>query len=497
VGAESLVTTAEVEESPAADEDDVMSARLFTVRNIAIVACISLVLLVYVRSAWSYRKDLDPAADRSDFHNLIADALLHRQTNLRIDPPEGLLKLKDPYDPFANERYRKQGINDLSLYKGKLYAFYGPAPAILAFIPFRVLRLGDLSPTLAGLAFCTGGFSFSVLLWRRLTRWLFGDLPLWMDCFAVLALGLAVPAPFIIYIGRAYETSIACGYFLLFAGLYCLVNGLLSESRSGIALLALGSAAMATAAGARPDFVVAGLFIAVAFVIIIRRSHDEHGDNRRAQAVAVVAPYVVIGLLLALYNLVRFGSVTEFGGGYQLSGANSMKYAFYQLWYVPHGLYYYLFAPARLTWEYPYAFLLKHVPFAQSNDVYTNEPVAGILTNMPLIGFGLVLTATQIPRLARRCRPALVVIVPVLVVAGALAVSVSLVFRAATMRYTLDFAPLLLIAVLLAWAFWSVELRARGVRFWLLQIPWILVLAISVLFNLAITLTPCAGTGSC
>jgi hypothetical protein len=65
------------------------------------------------------------------------------------------------------------------------------------------------------------------------------------------------------------------------------------------------------------------------------------------------------------------------------------------------------------------------------------------------------------------------------------------------MRYTLDFAPLLLVAVLLAWAFWSLALRARGVRFWLLQIPWVLLLAISVLFNLAITLTPCSGTGTC
>jgi hypothetical protein len=495
--AESPVTTIEVEDSLAAESDDATSRRLFTARNIAILACVSVVLLVYMRSAWSYSKDLDPAPNRSDFHNLVADALVHRQTNLRIDPPAGLLELDDPYDPFANEPYRAQGIHDLSLYKGKLYAFYGPAPALLAFIPFRVFRLGDLSPALAGLVFCVAGFVFSFLLWRRLTRWLFGDLPPWMDCFAVLALGLAVPAPFIIYIGRAYEVSIACGYFLLFAGLYCLVCGLLSESRSGVALLALGSAAFAAGVGARPDMVLAGLFIAVALVIIMRRSPAERGSSRRAQVVAVLAPYLVIGILLALYNFVRFDSLTEFGGGYQLSGANSRTYAFYQPWYVPHGLYYYLLAPARLIGDYPYAFLLKHVPYSQSNDVYTHEPVAGVLTNMPLIGFGLVLIASQIPRLARRCRPALLVILVALSVAAALAVSVSLAFRAATMRYTLDFAPLLLVAVLLAWAFWSLELRARGVRFWLLQIPWILLLAISVLFNLAITLTPCSGTGTC
>jgi hypothetical protein len=480
------------------EEKNATSRAPLRVRNIAIVACVGVVLLVYVRCALSYGKDINPAQNRSDFHNLVADALLHRQTNLRLDPPEGLLKLKDPYDPLANEPYRKQGINDLSLYKGKLYAFYGPAPALLAFIPFRVLRLGDLSPTLASLAFCVAGFGFSLLLWRRLTRWLFGDLPVWMDCFAVLALGLALPAPFIIYIGRAYEASIACGYFLLFAGLYSLTSGLLSEARARTALLALGSAALALAVGARPDMLLAGLFIAVAFVIVIKRQpQSERPTSRINEAVAVVAPYVTIGALLALYNFVRFDSVTEFGGGYQLSGANSTTYDFYQLWYVPHGLYYYLFAPARLNATYPYAFLLRNIPFAQSKNVYTHEPVAGVLTNMPLIGFGLVLTASQIPRLARRCRPALLVILSALSVAVALVVSVSLTFRSATMRYTLDFAPLLLGAGLLAWAFWSLERRTRKVGFWLLQSLWLVLLAISVLFNLAITLTPCQGTGTC
>jgi hypothetical protein len=65
------------------------------------------------------------------------------------------------------------------------------------------------------------------------------------------------------------------------------------------------------------------------------------------------------------------------------------------------------------------------------------------------------------------------------------------------MRYTLDFAPLLLGAGLLAWAFWSLERRTRKVGLWLLQSLWLVLLAISVLFNLAITLTPCQGTGTC
>jgi hypothetical protein len=295
-----------------------------------------------------------------------------------------------------------------------LYAFYGPAPALLSFLPFRLFRLGDLSPTLAGLVFCVAGFVFSFLLWRRLTRWLFGDLPPWMDCFAVLALGLAVPAPFIIYIRRAYEVSIACAYFLLFAGLYCLVCGLLSESRSGVALLALGSAAFAAGVGARPDMVLAGLFIAVALVIIMRRSPAERGSSRGAQ----------------VWRSLRRTSSSAFCW-WRLSALRSQFKDVRVLPAVVRASRA-LLLPARTgrpIGEYPYAFLLKHVPYSQSNDVYTHEPVAGVLTNMPLIGFGLVLTASQIPRLARRCRPALLVILVALSVAAALAVSVSLAFQ--------------------------------------------------------------------
>jgi hypothetical protein len=466
-------------------------------RTLTILGCVALVGIVYIRCAWSYEKDLNPAQRRTDFHNLVADALVHRQANLTIKPPPGLLRLKHPYDPVENAPYRGQGLHDLTLYKGKLYAFYGPAPAVLLFIPFRLLRVGDLSPTLAGLVFCTLGFAFSVLLFRKLTRQFFGKIPLWMDCFAILGLGLAIPAPFIIYIGRAYEVAIACGYFLLFAGLYLLVSGILSNTWSRLVLLALGSAALAAAVGARPNYIVGALFPAVAIAIVARRSKRQSRRERMEQIIAIVVPYVFIGVLLAVYNLVRFDAVTEFGASYQLTGADSTKYAYYQLWYIPHGLYYYLLAPTRFSHVYPYLYLLKDVPFVQSNDVYTHEPVAGVFTNMPLIGIGLVFTLIKFPRIVREHKEAALAIGSALLAATALVVGASFALRGATMRYTLDFTPLFLVGVLLAWVYWTRKLNARGARFWLLQTPWVVLLAASILFNLAIVLTMCQGTGSC
>jgi hypothetical protein len=120
-----------------------------------------------------------------------------------------------------------------------------------------------------------------------------------------------------------------------------------------------------------------------------------------------------------------------------------------------------------------------------------------VFTNTPIIGLGLVFTVVQLPRLVREHREAALAIGSALLAATALVVGASFALRGATMRYTLDFAPLFLIGILLAWVHWTRRLNVRGSRFWLLQVPWFVLLAASILFNLAIVLTPCQGTGSC
>src|SRR4051794_37275266 len=51
----------------------------------------------------------------SNYYGLIADALRHGQLSLRIQPPQGLLDLPNPYDPQANGPFQG-GLHDLSLY---------------------------------------------------------------------------------------------------------------------------------------------------------------------------------------------------------------------------------------------------------------------------------------------------------------------------------------------------------------------------------------------
>jgi len=194
-----------------------------------------------------------------------------------------------------------------------------------------------------------------------------------MHVVAVFTLGLGCRVAWMVYVGRDYEATIACGYALLFAGLYCLARGSLTASSP--IFLALGGLALGLAVAARPSLVIAGVFVALAAVLVLRAPHSVR--RRGSLLVALLAPYSAVGTLVLLYDQARFGSFFEFG-----------------------------------------------------------------------------------------------------------------------QRYELEFAPLLVLASLLGWIEWSRSRPGTAIT-GLGNALWLVAPVMSVMFNLAITSTPCAGTGSC
>jgi hypothetical protein len=62
------------------------------------------------------------------YYELLADAFMHHQMSLRIQPRSELASLPDAYDPAANLPYR---WHDVAYYDGKYYLPWGPAPALI------------------------------------------------------------------------------------------------------------------------------------------------------------------------------------------------------------------------------------------------------------------------------------------------------------------------------------------------------------------------------
>ena len=91
---------------------------------------------------WAPRPDPSPgeyfAYPAHEYFPLMVEGWLQGRLDLPLPEPEGLLSLSDPHDPVANEPFRhagEQGVHDLSLYDGRLYMYWGPTPALVAFLP--------------------------------------------------------------------------------------------------------------------------------------------------------------------------------------------------------------------------------------------------------------------------------------------------------------------------------------------------------------------------
>lgn len=458
-------------------------------RRLALAVCAVIVLGLYLTIATQYGRSIRPAANQRDIHNLIADALEHRHARLPVDVPPGLAALPDPYDPGANASFRGAGLHDLSYYEGAIYSYFGPTPALSLLMPFRLLGIGDVTPPLATLVFLSVGYFFLALLYLRLAQLLPRPPGLLLDCVALLLLGLATTAPFIMHAGRPYEETIAAGLSFVAAGAYFLARAFTQTSHRTL-LCALASASLGIAVGARPDLVVYSLLLVAAAVIVAVR-----GTDRFRTVLALLVPVAVCGFLLAAYNYDRFHSITEFGSSYQLAGLNMQTYVFRQAWYIPLGLFYYLLAVPRIDSSFPFIRLLTITFDGNHPTLYSYEPVAGLLVAVPSVPIGITALVAVGPRLMRRAAWLYAGLATAAIASLLVVVFVAWQFNSATMRYELDFAPLLVLVAALGYGclcgLAEGNLRRAAIAL------WVIAAFIGIAFNLAIAWTPCAGTGSC
>src|SRR3954447_26571825 len=110
---------------------------------LAFVVCVGGILAFY---RWTAHSTGIPvhlhSAVSEDRYNQLTDAFDDGRLDLGLPVPPGLAALRRPYDPAANAPYRAAGYQDLAFRNGKLYSYWGPAPALTLFWPSRALGIG-------------------------------------------------------------------------------------------------------------------------------------------------------------------------------------------------------------------------------------------------------------------------------------------------------------------------------------------------------------------
>ena len=161
-------------------------------RALVAVLCV-LIAWFYVWTVRSSGESWNFGEEQRDYYNLLIDGWLEGQLHMKVEVPQALLALKDPYDPAR--RPAGLGLHDASYYKGKYYVYFGAAPVLTLMLPFRVVTGVDLPLPAAILGFVFGGFVASAMLLRAVRRRYFVDTPPAVVLGGVAVLGFAALGP--------------------------------------------------------------------------------------------------------------------------------------------------------------------------------------------------------------------------------------------------------------------------------------------------------------
>jgi hypothetical protein len=450
--------------NPASPPPSSHSARGWFRRAAALAALLSAIVLLYL---WLISAGLMTSwPEYTAKYDLLADAFLHGQTHLLLEPPSELLALSDPYDPVANAPYR---LHDALLYRGHYYLYWGPAPALLAALVKGVAGFRSVPDASLVFAFLLGYLLSVALLLFEVRRQYFPALRWGMVLPGILVAALGNPLPFLLARAGVYEAAITGGQFFLVAGLYWGITAF--RGKWGLCWrLALAGLCWALAVHCRLSL---GPAVAVLTLLLVWRLYRR--SLRALPFCALAAPLVLGAFLLGLYNDLRFGSWTDFGLRYQLSGLGTpaaLDPIMTSSRYVLPNASRYLFGRPQLQDTFPFVtapWRVDPVPLPPTFHIpyyYLREPVAGIcftspfalLAALPLLflvrSLGARLRSRSAPPPSRPEAGAGWVAL-LLACAALLGIAPPLFLVGSTMRYLADTSPALLLLATLG--FWQLD----------------------------------------
>jgi hypothetical protein len=414
----------------------------------------------------------------SGYYNLLMRGFTKGHLSLDLPADPLLAKMSNPSDPAERGEH---GLHDASYYKGRYYLYFGAAPVILLFLPFHLLTHAYIDESLAVVFFAFVGLIWSVCLLLAVRRRYFPTVSQFATLGCVMALGLANMMPLLLRRADVWEVPITCGYDCLMAGFFGLFQALHGSRRA--AWLAFASASFGMAVASRPTYLFG---CGAVLVPIIAYRLERRGDppdawdrGYRRLVMAGVYPLAGIGLLMAAYNELRFGSPFDFGFRHLMNGEPVWKEDLFALRFFWYNFRVYAFAPAHWVPYFPYASVAK-LPVSPAGHLGSEDPF-GVLPNIPFVllsGIALVLSVREAPW-ARGLRN-FSLAVAIAAIGTGLATSS---FGGAINRYEVDFVPSLVVLACLGWFALVGTIGPRPTARRLVVAAVAVLLAFSVAFN--------------
>jgi len=438
------------------------------------------VIGVYAYMAQSSGLELQRPDAADAYYNLLVQGFRAGQLSLKKEVPSEFARLADPYDPSAHLPYQgpPYRMGDLSYYRGRMYLYFGVAPALILFWPFAALTGHYLSHSQAVTIFCALGFLTSVGLLCAMWRRYFAEVNVVVVAACALALGLTTGVPVLESWSGVHEVPISCGYLLTMLALAAIWCALHEPERRGSWLTA-ASVAYGLAVGARPSLLF-GAVILVVPLIQSWRGRQKIG----AQLVAAFLPIAFIGLGLVLYNDRRFGNPFEFGMHYQLNEERLIGRQFFSVHYLWFNFRMFFLEPARWSVHFPFVHNIPVPPVPAGYTQFRNP--FGVLTNIPVVWLALAAPLAWRNRLGEADSTLRGFVTAIALLFGTCAVTIAL-FGGASFRYEVDFLPALVCLAVIGILGVEHVLMDRPVWRRAARWGWGLLLGFSVVFNVLAT----------
>jgi len=395
-----------------------------------------LIGLVLAFQAWTIESGLPRpplfGGVQDDYYNHLARGFRQGHLYLDIAPDPRLVHAENPYDPA--HRPPGIGVHDASYYRGHYYLYFGPAPVVAVFLPWRLISGHELPAPYAILMFAWVGFLGSVAFWWQVRRRFFPESGAFPIACCLPVLGLAVMSHAVLRRPDIWELPIASGYAFAMFSLACIPRVI--DSRRPAAWVAAASLALGLAVASRPTYLFAAPLLVAPLLILWKRG------RLWGPAFSAAAAFGGILVLLLAYNAARFGNPLEFGLNYQLTNEYEAKVRHFSAAFLAFNSYVYYFSPAQWGRYFPFIHPIHPPPLP--GGYYGIEYVYGIV---PCLPFALLALASPLGLWRRPPgeRPLLAALLGAAALLYVGTGGVLLGFVTAAARYMLDFTPALML----------------------------------------------------
>ena len=260
----------------------------------------------------------------SNYYNLIIDSL--KKHKLYIGEED----INNEHYFVIHKNNSKQELNllDTSIYKNKIYLYFGITPVLLFYLPFNLITTLYLTDKFLVFILSCLIFILSIFLIKKITQKItdINNLPTNIIIIIIFLVGFCNLLPFLLIRAAIYEVAISNAMFLLLISFCLFYYYIYTKNLKKQKILTFFiSLTLCFAVGARPYFV---LFIPIFFFFIIYIKYKETQNLKSIIQITILflIPCLIYGSFIALYNYLRFESIFEFGLKYQINHLDLYNY---------------------------------------------------------------------------------------------------------------------------------------------------------------------------